>query len=49
VLSTSVAVFWVLNLKFQYVVVYSIKDCEADVAKQKRSQEIEGTITIMLD
>jgi hypothetical protein len=38
-----------LNVKFQEVVVHSIENCEADVAKQKHSQEIEWTITIMLD
>ena len=38
-----------LAVKFQEVVVHSIKNCEADVAKQKHSQEIEWTITIMLD
>jgi hypothetical protein len=38
-----------LAVKFQEVVVHSIENCEADVAKQKHSQEIEWTITIMLD
>ena len=38
-----------LNVKFQEVVVHSIENCEADVAKQKHSQEIEWTITILLD
>jgi hypothetical protein len=40
---------WDLAVKFQDVVVHSIENCEAVVARQKRSQEIEWTITIMLD
>jgi hypothetical protein len=40
---------WRLDVKFQEVVVHSSKNCEADVAKQKLSQEAEWTTTIMLD
>jgi hypothetical protein len=38
-----------VNVKFQQVVVHSVKNWDADVAKQKQSQEAEWTITIMLD
>jgi hypothetical protein len=36
-------------VRFQEVVVHSVENCEADVAKQKLSQETEWTTTIMLD
>ena len=36
-----------LNVKFQQVVVHSIENCEAGVAKQQLEQETELTITIM--
>jgi len=38
-----------LNVKFQQVVVHSVENWEADVAKQKQPQETEWTITIMRD
>jgi hypothetical protein len=38
-----------LAVKFQQVVVHSVKNWDADVAKQEQSQETEWTITIMLD
>jgi hypothetical protein len=38
-----------LNVKFQDVVVHSVENWEANVAKQKLTQETEWTITIMLD
>jgi hypothetical protein len=38
-----------LAVEFQEVVVHSVENCEADVAKQKLSQEAEWTTTIMLD
>src|SRR5258708_7034153 len=41
--------FLLLDVKFQEVVVHSIENWEAEFAKQKRSQETEWTITIMLD
>jgi hypothetical protein len=36
-------------VKFQEVVVHSIENWEAEVAKQAAAQETEWTITIMLD
>jgi hypothetical protein len=38
-----------LAVKFQQVVVHSVENWEADVAKQKQPQETEWTITIMRD
>ena len=38
-----------LDVKFQQVVVHSVENWEADVAKQKQPQETEWTITIMRD
>jgi hypothetical protein len=38
-----------LGVKFQDVVVHSVENWDAEVAKQKQSQETEWTITIMLD
>jgi hypothetical protein len=40
---------YALAVKFQKVVVHSVENWDADVAKQKQSQETEWTITIMLD
>ena len=40
---------YALAVKFQKVVVHSIENWDADVAKQKQSQETEWTITIMFD
>ncbi|MEO6983068.1 MAG: hypothetical protein ABI072_08135, partial [Edaphobacter sp.] len=38
-----------LDVRFQGVVVHSVENWEADVAKQEVTQETEWTITIMLD
>ena len=38
-----------LNVKFQEVIVHSVENWEAEVAKQQQDQETEWTTTIMLD